>query len=170
VADSDRSPAVAAHRPAEKESGGQPAVSVTGVARLFTDGASRGNPGRAGAGICILDDAGRELVGFGCYLGQCTNNVAEYRALELGLEKALELGLRKLDIRLDSELVVRQIRGEYKVRNAVLKPLFDRVKKLLARLDDYSIRHVPRKENARADSLANQGIDSRSACDFGVDA
>ncbi|MCI5222106.1 MAG: reverse transcriptase-like protein [Candidatus Electrothrix sp. AR4] len=133
------------------------AVSCT----LFTDGASRGNPGEAGAGSILLDADGEELAARSLYLGQCTNNVAEYRALILGLQSALELKCGRLEIFLDSQLIVRQIQGQYKVKNATLKPLFEEVKELLARVDNWSIAHVPRKENKRADELANRGIDER---------
>lgn len=129
--------------------------------RLFTDGASRGNPGEAGAGSVLLDTAGQELAVRSLYLGQCTNNVAEYKALRLGLQSALELGCSHLEIFLDSQLIVRQIQGQYKVKNAALKPLFLEVKQLLAGLQDWSVAHVPREQNKRADELANRGIDEK---------
>jgi len=130
--------------------------------RLFTDGASRGNPGEAGAGIVLLDDSNRELAARSLYLGRCTNNVAEYQALLLGLKTAFELGCRKLSIFMDSQLIVRQIQGRYKVKSADLKPLFDQVKNLLADLDGWSITHVLRAENKRADEMANKGIDEKA--------
>ncbi len=129
--------------------------------RLFTDGASRGNPGQAGAGAVLFDAAGQELAARSLYLGECTNNVAEYRALLLGLQTALEQGCVRLEIRLDSELIVRQLQGRYQVKNEGLKPLFQEVKSLLARLESWAVAHVPREQNKRADQLANQGIDSR---------
>ena len=134
---------------------------LSGVFSLYTDGASRGNPGQAGAGAVILDDNGMELVARSYYLGTCSNNVAEYRALIFGLQTALELGCRRLDIFLDSQLIVRQVQGQYKVKNAGLKPLFAEVKQLLAKLAAFTINHVPRNENKRADELANRGIDER---------
>ncbi len=95
-----------------------------GRCRLFTDGASRGNPGEAGAGAVVCDPAGGELAARSAYLGQCTNNVAEYRALLLGLDEARRLGCRELDISLDSELIVRQLQGRYKVKHeALLHPV-----------------------------------------------
>jgi ribonuclease HI len=130
---------------------------------LFTDGASRGNPGPAGAGAAIFDAEGRELAARSFGLGHCTNNAAEYRALLLGLQTALELGCARLDIRLDSELIVRQLQGRYKVKHETLKPLFTEVRQLLARLESWSVAHVPREQNKRADQLANQGIDNGSA-------
>jgi ribonuclease HI len=132
---------------------------MTSLCRLFTDGASRGNPGQAGAGAVLFDTAGQELAARSLYLGQCTNNVAEYRALLLGLTMALEQGCDQVEIRLDSELIVRQIQGRYQVKHEALKPLFQEVKKLLAQFRSWSVAHVPRAENKRADELANQGID-----------
>jgi ribonuclease HI/probable phosphoglycerate mutase len=140
------------------------AVGDTGntICQLFTDGASRGNPGEAGAGSVLLDANGQELAARSLYLGQCTNNVAEYKALLLGVQSALELGCRKLEIFLDSQLIVRQLQGQYKVKHPTLKPLFFEVQNLLARIESWSIAHVPREQNKRADELANQGIDERT--------
>jgi ribonuclease HI/probable phosphoglycerate mutase len=130
-----------------------------GCCRLFTDGASRGNPGQAGAGAVLLDADGEELAARSIYLGTCTNNVAEYKALLLGLDEALGHGCTELAIALDSELIVRQIQGRYKVKNEVLLPLFQQVRERLDRFDTWSITHVPRTQNSRADQLANRGID-----------
>lgn len=129
---------------------------------LYTDGASRGNPGRAGAGAVILDEKGQEIAAGAEYLGICTNNVAEYKALISGLRLAMETGCTALNIFLDSELIVRQLTGRYKVKNATLKPLFNQVQQLLQRLTTFSITHIPRAKNSRADELANQGIDKRT--------
>lgn len=138
-----------------------PSAIATGCYRLFTDGASRGNPGQAGAGAVLLSPQGEELVARSAYLGTCTNNVAEYRALILGLDASLQLGCEELSIALDSELIVRQIQGRYKVKNEALLPLFQQVQERLSRLRKWSIMHVPRSQNSRADQLANQGIDGR---------
>ena len=138
-------------------------VPMTRRCRLFTDGASRGNPGQAGAGAVLLTDQGDELATCSAYLGSCTNNVAEYKALIMGLDKALLKGCTNLAIFLDSELIVRQIQGSYKVKNEALLPLFRMVRERLARMQHWSISHVPRAQNARADQLANQGIDQRNA-------
>lgn len=132
-----------------------------GRCRLFTDGASRGNPGEAGAGAVLCDPAGGELAARSAYLGQCTNNVAEYRALLLGLDEARRLGCRELDISLDSELIVRQLQGRYKVKNEALLPLYQQVQERLAGFDRWTVGHVPRAANARADQLANRGIDEK---------
>ena len=129
--------------------------------RLFTDGASRGNPGQAGAGAVLLADDGQELATCSVYLGTCTNNVAEYKALLIGLDEALRQGCCEVAVSLDSELIVRQIQGRYKVKNEVLLPLFQQVQARLARMKTWSIAHVPRAQNARADQLANQGIDQK---------
>ncbi len=149
--------------PAEKAVSAAPVATVAaaGCYRLFTDGASRGNPGQAGAGAVLLSPQGDELIARSAYLGSCTNNVAEYRALILGLDEALQLGCEELAISLDSELIVRQIQGRYKVKNEVLLPLFQQVQQRLARLRRWSINHVPRAQNSRADQLANRGIDNK---------
>lgn len=131
--------------------------------RLHTDGAARGNPGEAGAGIVLYDADNRELAARSTYLGRCTNNVAEYQALILGLETARDIGCAELNIFLDSELVVRQIQGSYRVKSVDLKPLHARAVELLAGFRRWSIRHVARSENRRADELANRGIDEKIA-------
>ncbi len=127
--------------------------------QLYSDGASRGNPGEAGAGIVILDEKGNELIATGKYLGQCTNNEAEYRALLYGLEKCADLGSGRLKAHLDSELIVKQVRGEYKVKHPNLKPLFQLAMKKLSGFATYAVSHVRREKNRRADELANQAID-----------
>lgn len=132
-----------------------------GLCRLFTDGASRGNPGQAGAGAVLFSLDGHELATCSDYLGICTNNVAEYKALLLGLKKALDLGCVCLEINLDSELIVRQIQGRYKVKNEALKLLYTDVMAVLKHFTTWSVNHVPRSQNARADALANQGIDQK---------
>ena len=145
-----------------------PTVTASGVppqsagrCRLFTDGASRGNPGEAGAGAVLYDAADAELTAGSIYLGRCTNNVAEYRALLFGLEEAERLGCRELDISLDSELIVRQLQGRYKVKNETLQILFQQVRDQLTRFTHWSVTHVLRAANARADELANKGIDEK---------
>ncbi|PIE55984.1 MAG: ribonuclease H [Desulfobulbus propionicus] len=140
-----------------------PPLPASGVqpCRLYTDGASRGNPGEAGAGIVLQNDKGEELLTRSAYLGQMTNNAAEYHALILGLDTALELGCTEIAIFLDSELIVRQIQGDYKVKHQTLQPLFSRVRERLPRFTHWQIQHIPRTQNSRADKMANQGIDSR---------
>jgi ribonuclease HI len=127
---------------------------------LHCDGASRGNPGLAAVGYVLTDAEGRELFARGEVLGdRITNNVAEYTALLRGVDLAARCGVRRLRVRMDSELVVRQVRGEYKVRHPGLRPLFERVCALRAGLQRFRIEHVPRAENARADALANAALD-----------
>jgi len=128
---------------------------------LYTDGASRGNPGEAGAGMVILDGQGEEIAAQGRYLGTCTNNVAEYKALLMGLSQASQLGGRSIEIFLDSQLIVRQIQGLYKVKSSDLQPLFAKAQELLSTFENYEITHIPREKNKRADQLANQGINDR---------
>ena len=148
--------------PSSASTGGSAKIKAANSCRVFTDGASRGNPGPAGAGVVLLDDKGRELCTRAEYLGRCTNNVAEYRALILGLQAAREIGCMKPAVFLDSELIVRQVTGRYKVKNATLKPLFAEVQNLLQGFDSYTIVHVPRAQNSRADELANRGIDEKN--------
>lgn len=139
-----------------------PSPSAAGTrCTLFSDGASRGNPGPAGAGYVILDEQGRELAAEGLFLGHCTNNVAEYRALLAGLAAAERLSCRRVDLRLDSELIVRQLQGRYQVKHPALKPLYQEVRDRLGRLPSWGVAHVPRAQNVRADQLANQGIDRK---------
>ena len=128
---------------------------------LFTDGASRGNPGLAGAGVQILDQEGRELLAASKFLGRCTNNEAEYQALIFGLREARRLGGGEVAVSLDSELIVHQLSGRYRVKNERLKPLFVQARAELAGFARHTVRHVPRAQNRRADQMANQGIDDR---------
>lgn len=126
---------------------------------IYTDGAARGNPGPAGAGWVIRTSAG-EIVAKHCkYLGELTNNQAEYQALLLALEEAIGLKGERIAIYADSELMVRQIQGEYKVKNEGLRPLFQRLVLTLSRFREYTVSHVRREENALADELANKAID-----------
>lgn len=130
------------------------------VPSLYVDGAARGNPGPAGAAAILVDTDGREVFIAKQYLGEVTNNVAEYRALILGLTEAAVFTDR-LTVYSDSELVVRQINGEYKVKNAQLKELMAKVSALAAKYQGLEIAHVPRERNARADAAANEAIDER---------
>jgi ribonuclease HI len=127
---------------------------------MWTDGAARGNPGPAGIGAIIKTVEGETLATCSESFGRATNNAAEYAALLMGLRRALQLGLRRLDVRADSELLVRQLRGEYRVKNAKLKPLYEEATKLLSQFEVWALRHVPREANAEADRLANEGIDT----------
>lgn len=131
-------------------------------ATLFADGGSRGNPGPAASGAVLLDANGALLEEVGEYLGIATNNVAEWTALLLGLQAAANRGIRRLAVRLDSELVVRQVRGEYRVKHVDLKPLHRRALVLLKRFEHVDVRHVPRKQNAVADRLVNSVLDAQA--------
>jgi ribonuclease HI len=122
------------------------------------DGGARGNPGPAAIGV-VLRDGGRIVEEAGEEIGEATNNVAEYKALLRGIELAAAQGASELELIGDSELVVRQVEGRYKVKNAGIKPLHAEVKRALADFDSWSIRHVPRAENADADRLVNQALD-----------
>ena len=128
---------------------------------LWTDGAARGNPGPSGIGALLTNRSGRTLAEVSDYIGETTNNVAEYRALLAGLERALQIGVRSVEVRADSQLMIRQLEGLYKVKMPHLKPLFEKAKQLLARFESHRLRHVPREENSGADRLANLGIDAR---------
>lgn len=133
-----------------------PAESPYHVA--YSDGASRGNPGPAAIGAVIHDPEGREVYRLGRRLGTATNNEAEYRAAIAALEAALALGARRVELRMDSELVVRQMSGRYRVRNPRLARLHARMLALRQRFDEVVVRHVPRTENRLADALANQAL------------
>jgi ribonuclease HI len=128
-------------------------------ATLFADGGSRGNPGPAASGAVLLDATGELVEEVAAYLGTATNNVAEWTALVLGLEAASKRGIRRLAVRLDSELVVKQLRGEYRVKKPELQPLHRRALALLRHFEHVDVRHVPRKENALADDLVNRVLD-----------
>lgn len=125
----------------------------------YTDGASRGNPGDAGIGVAFLDEDGNILKEISDYIGQTTNNIAEYTALVTALKAASEMECDEIEIISDSELMVKQINGEYKVKNEGLKPLYKKALELLQNFKFYTIRHVRREFNKKADELANQGID-----------
>jgi ribonuclease HI len=127
--------------------------------KLFSDGACRGNPGQGGAGAVITDEADHVLWEGSQYLGHCTNNIAEYKALIMGLKGALAQGFNRLDVYLDSELLANQINGSYKVKNENLKILMQEVRSLLSSFASISVKHVLRCHNAQADRLANLAMD-----------
>jgi ribonuclease HI len=128
-------------------------------ATLHADGGARGNPGPAGIGVVLADDSGAVIGEIARGIGAATNNVAEYSALIAGLELALERGVTHLDVYMDSELVVSQLKGEWKIKNDRLRALAVKARSLLNRFEDKSIQHVPREMNSDADKLANQGMD-----------
>ena len=124
-----------------------------------SDGGARGNPGPAGYGVVIKDESGRKVAALNEYLGHQTNNFAEYQGLIGALEYAIQHGPKALNVVSDSELLVRQIKGIYKVKNATLKDLHARAKDLIAQLDWFSISHALREHNREADRLANEAMD-----------
>ena len=127
---------------------------------IYTDGASRNNPGEAGAGIYILRD-GEPLEQISRYLGTTTNNIAEYTAAIIGLEHAVTLGASSVKLCADSELLVKQVNGLYRVKNEGLKPLHAKVKELIARIGSVEVQYIPRERNKEADALANKAIDEK---------
>ena len=138
-------------------------------ATLHTDGGARGNPGPAGIGVLLTDERGAVIAEVAEGIGETTNNVAEYSALIAGLELALAQGVKEVRIAVDSELVVHQLRGDWKIKNERLRALAVRARALMSRFDSASIEHVPRAMNAGADRLANQGMDA-AALDLEQDA
>jgi ribonuclease HI len=164
--DSQRQCAATQPRPRRKRAPVPSAGAVGGgehfepEAILWTDGAARGNPGPAGLGAILKNRAGETLASCSEYHGHCTNNVAEYAALLLGLRRALELGIRSIEIRADSELLVRQLGGYYRVNAPQLKPLYHEARQLLGQFEHTRLRHVSRELNVEADRLANEGIDT----------
>jgi ribonuclease HI len=124
------------------------------------DGGARGNPGEAAIGVVVRSPAGEVLEQRGERIGETTNNVAEYRALLAGIERAAELGASELELVGDSELIVRQVKGEYKVKDATLRELHADVERALRPFEAWSIRHVRREQNAEADRLVNEALDA----------
>lgn len=125
----------------------------------YSDGGARGNPGPAGYGVVVKDQSGHKVAALSQYLGHQTNNFAEYQGLIAALEYALEAGPKAIKVVSDSELLVRQIKGIYKVKNLTLQELHGRAKELIAQLDWFSIQHVLRDSNREADELANAAMD-----------
>lgn len=138
-------------------------MSAGSALRLHVDGASRGNPGEAGFGIHVTASDGSELAALYGYLGKATNNVAEYQALLHGLRFALARGASRVEVFSDSELLVRQLEGRYRVKNAGLQPLHREAQGLLARFASAKVAHVPRERNREADALANRAVDERAS-------
>jgi ribonuclease HI len=133
-----------------------------GKIKIFIDGACRGNPGKAASGIIFCDPEGRIFDQVGYYLGQATNNIAEYMGLIKALEKAQEYGFEEIEILSDSQLLIKQILGEYAVHNPQLKKLFKKAQELIKKISSFSIRYIPREENTLADKLANKVLDKAS--------
>lgn len=139
-----------------------PAGPPGGIHLANIDGASRGNPGPAAYALILKDSSGRVVFQLGKKLGRQTNNVAEYYALLAALDYAVGHGIKTLRIRSDSELLVQQMKGHYRVKSPDLKPLHERASKLARQLEYFVIEHVPREMNREADALANQALDGGS--------
>lgn len=128
---------------------------------IYCDGASRGNPGEAGAGAALWDEGGEPLGRVSLYLGFATNNQAEYKGLLAGLTAAYVQGLTDVECRLDSELLVKQLNGEYRIRDPQLRELAEKVQRAASRFASVKYVHVPRAKNRAADRLANAALDAR---------
>jgi probable phosphoglycerate mutase len=133
------------------------------VITAYVDGGARGNPGPAGYGAHIVDDAGEVLAELHGPLGIATNNIAEYNGLLAALEWAVQRGVPALHVRADSLLLVEQMRGNFRVKNAGLLPLYHRARGLAARLAHVSFEHIPREQNKDADRLSNLGMDANQS-------
>ncbi|TES84282.1 MAG: ribonuclease HI family protein [Dehalococcoidia bacterium] len=125
---------------------------------IFTDGASQGNPGQSAIGAVIQDGQGRVISRISRRIGQATNNQAEYAAIIAALEEASRLGAEEVEVRADSELVVKQLNGRYRVKKATLRPLYQKVVRLIGSLEAFTITHIPRTQNREADRLANKAL------------
>ena len=125
---------------------------------VYTDGASRGNPGPAAIGVVIRDEQGRVIAKISEAIGRTTNNRAEYFALIAGLKEALRLGAEQVELKMDSELIVRQLTGKYRVRNPALKPLFNQAHQLMKEFQSSPIVHIPREQNKAADALSRKPL------------
>jgi ribonuclease HI len=134
---------------------------------VYVDGGARGNPGPAGIGVVVTDEEGTELARANDYIGIATNNVAEYRALLLGAEQARALGADEAAFVNDSQLIARQLTGEYRVKSGDLRPLHEQALQRLSGFRSWSIRSVPRERNELADALVNEAIDARSQTECG---
>lgn len=130
---------------------------------LYTDGGARGNPGPAAIGVVIKNAEDQVLFELGKYIGETTNNQAEYQALLMALEKALEFKAETVNCFLDSELVVKQMKGEYKVKDKALGLLFIKAWNLVQKFKNTTFNHIPREKNKQADALVNQALDKQAS-------
>ncbi|OGX00329.1 MAG: hypothetical protein A3I73_03115 [Omnitrophica bacterium RIFCSPLOWO2_02_FULL_45_16] len=129
---------------------------------IYIDGGSRGNPGPAGIGVVILDERGKKIKDIAKYIGETTNNIAEYNALLYGLEEALIIRADEILINMDSELVAKQLSGDYRVKDSNIKPLFERALNMLKSFKGFEIKHIKREKNKEADKLVNKAINLAS--------
>lgn len=132
-----------------------------GKVKIYIDGAARGNPGESGIGIIIKDEDGRVIRSLYKYIGQATNNIAEYTALVYALQEALILGLKDIEVYSDSELLVKQLNSEYKVKNSNLRAYYEQFLHLKTGFNRLEIKQIAREENKETDKLANQAVDSK---------
>lgn len=138
-------------------------ITTISSAIIYSDGGSRGNPGPSASGFVIIDEAGVVVAEGGAYLGETTNNVAEYQAVYLGLVKAQELGITHVDFRMDSQLVARQLNGQYKIKHPELVPIYRRITELAKKFATVTFTHVLREYNTLADGVVNKLLDQREA-------
>jgi ribonuclease HI len=138
-----------------------PSRGATPRLRLYSDGAARGNPGPSGAGAVLVEPGGQVVAKVGKFLGNQTNNYAEYMGLLIGLKHAKALGAKEIEIFADSELLIRQLGGRYQVKSPSLRPLYEEAVKLLNDFSRVKLVHVPREMNAAADEMSNRAIDER---------
>ena len=131
---------------------------MTKKVSLYVDGGARGNPGPAGLGVVMFSTAGKKLKEFNKYIGIATNNIAEYNAVIYGLQEALIAKAEEIELCLDSELVAQQLKGEYRVKDSKLKPLFEQALHLISGFKKVDIKHIPREKNKEADKLVNKAI------------
>jgi ribonuclease HI len=126
---------------------------------IYCDGAARGNPGPAAIGVVIYDESNNKIAEISNHIGVATNNQAEYLAIIAGLERVVSLGYKNVIVKADSELVIMQINGLYKIRNTALRPLYQKVVQLTGALENVILTYIPREQNADADALANRALD-----------
>jgi ribonuclease HI len=155
----ERTPKASGRLFAESES---PAARIDGAYTANIDGAARGNPGPASYGLVLRRPDGTPLESLGKYIGRHTNNVAEYYALIAALDYAAANGIKRLRVQSDSQLIVNQMKGLYKVKHPDLRPLHERAKKMAAGLEAFAIQYVPREQNREADAAANAALDNTS--------
>jgi len=129
---------------------------------IYTDGGSRGNPGPSALGVVVTEESGKVLKEYSHYLGEVTNNQAEYEAVIFALQKAKQLRIKEVELRVDSELIGRQLLGMYKIKDPDLQPLFIKAWNLRLDYDKVDIKIIPREQNKKADKLVNRELDSRN--------
>lgn len=137
-------------------------VKSVDTLRIFTDGGSRGNPGPSAVGVVLLDEKGKKVEEISKYIGDATNNVAEYLAVIYGLQEAVYRKAKKVTLNLDSQLIARQLKGEYRVKDQNIRKFFDLALNLFRGFDKVEVREIPREENKDADALVNKAINLRS--------